>query len=137
MPPEFQYWTALKARLLQSEFRSRFRLRRKELQILAENGMENIQNHCRSILVQRLAPAYPKNDGKQTPMKGHPCFVAQHATGICCRTCLQKWHGIPPGRPLTESELDLLTNVLICWIREHSANAESVDYTPDLFTISK
>ena len=34
-------------------------------------------------------------DGKQTPMKNHPVFIAQHATATCCRGCLEKWHHIP------------------------------------------
>lgn len=126
-------WEELKARLAQSKFRSRFCLREKELRIIAERGMAEVEHQSRQFLLQRLAPAVPQNDGKQTPMRGHPCFVAQHATGICCRGCLQKWHGIPAGRELSTEELDSLVQILMSWIREHSAGAEQFPHTPDLF----
>lgn len=41
-----------------------------------------------------MAPKNIDNDGKQTPMRGHPVFIAQHATATCCRECLKKWHNI-------------------------------------------
>src|SRR3546814_7102519 len=56
------------------------------------------------IVEKRLAPAEPVNDGKQTPMRGHPVLIAQHATATCCRSCLAKWHGIPAGRLLDAAE---------------------------------
>lgn len=85
-------------RLAQSKFRSRFRLRKTELLCLARYGHAAIEAQCAKFIRQRLAPAEISNDGRQTPMRGHPCFVAQHATGCCCRGCLEKWHGIPKGR---------------------------------------
>lgn len=126
-------WESLKERLARSKFRSRFRLKEKELKLIAERGLREIRHQCRTFLMQRLASAFPLNDGKQTPMRGHPCFIAQHATGICCRSCLKKWHGIPSGRVLTEAEIDSLTEILMCWIREHAAAAEEFPHTPDLF----
>ena len=126
-------WEQLKLRLARSKFRSRFRLKEKELKIIAERGLSEVEYQCRQILRKRLAPAYPENDGKQTPMRGHPCFVAQHATGICCRSCLQKWHGITAGRTLTEPEINRLVFILICWIKEHSGEAGKLPHTPDLF----
>ena len=126
-------WEQLKIRLAQSKFRSRFRLKKPELKIIAERGLEEVAHQCRCFLETRLAPAFPPNDGKQTPMRGHPCFIAQHAAGICCRGCLQKWHGIPSGRELTAEELDYLTAILMCWIREHSSGAENIPHTPYLF----
>lgn len=128
-----EQWEQLKIRLAQSGFRSRFRLKEKELKIIAERGLTEVEHQSRQILLRRLAPAFPENDGKQTPMRGHPCFVAQHATGICCRSCLKKWHGIPVGRALTDGELDTLTHILMSWIQEHSSGAEKIPHTPDLF----
>jgi predicted Fe-S protein YdhL (DUF1289 family) len=57
------------------------------------------------------------NDGKQTPFRGHPVFVAQHATATCCRGCLAKWHGIPRGRPLEEGEKAHILAVLERWLK--------------------
>ena len=125
-------WDALKTRLGKSKVRSRFRLGEREQKILAERGFQTIENHCREILRERIAPAEPENDGKQTPMRGHPCFIAQHATGICCRNCLKKWHGISMGRILTEQELEFLVSILMCWIREHAPEIK-IDRHPDLF----
>ncbi|MGV9305492.1 DUF4186 family protein [Nonomuraea sp. NPDC003727] len=53
------------------------------------------------LIARRLVPAEPYKDGEQTPCRGHPVFVAQHATATCCRTCLHRWHDIPRGRELT------------------------------------
>ncbi|MBP3393815.1 MAG: DUF4186 domain-containing protein [Lentisphaeria bacterium] len=123
----------MKKRLAESKFRSRFRLRDAELRIIAEKGMAAVEHQCRSFILKRLAPADPSNDGRQTPMRGHPCFIAQHATGCCCRGCLQKWHRIAAGKPLTEDQIDHIVFTLMSWIREHSAGAEHVPHTPDLF----
>ncbi len=50
-------------------------------------------------------------------MRGHPVFVAQHATATCCRGCLAKWHGIAEGAALSESEQEYLVDVIMEWIR--------------------
>jgi predicted Fe-S protein YdhL (DUF1289 family) len=50
-------------------------------------------------------------------MKGHPVFIAQHATACCCRGCLKKWHHIPEHRALTEDEKNYVVNVLMAWIK--------------------
>ena len=131
---EEEQWQSLKLRLAKSPFRSRFRLGDRELRIIAESGMSRVEYQCREFLRNRLAPAFPPNDGRQTPMKGHPCFIAQHATGICCRGCLAKWHGIPAGRELTGQEAEHLVRILMFWISEHAAGAENIPRTPDLFS---
>src|SRR6476659_5385464 len=87
--------------LSRSEFRRRFRLGAKEQTYLTEKTLPVVLEHGRKFILERLAPAEPKNDGKQTPMRGHPIFIAQHATATCCRGCLAKWHRIPQGPPLT------------------------------------
>ena len=91
-----------------------------DISYIKEKGIEMIQMHAAQIVRQRLADAQPKNDGKQTPMRGapngHPVFIGQHVTGTCCRGCLEKWHGIPKGRPLTEEEQEHVVDVLMKWI---------------------
>ncbi len=104
------------ARLARSRFRSRFRLRAKEREYLNRKGLEVILEHGRDFIDQRLAPAAPPNDGKQTPMGNHPVFVAQHATGTCCRGCLEKWHGIPKGRAFSEEEREYVLDVIRRWL---------------------
>ena len=127
--------TDLFERLSQSNFRSRFQLKEADRAYIREKGVETIRTHASQIIRQRLADAEPKNDGKQTPMrgapKGHPVFIGQHATGTCCRGCLEKWHGIPKGRPLTEAEQKQVVDVLMQWIRrqmstESESNSERI-----------
>jgi hypothetical protein len=99
-----------------STFRSRFRLGPKELAYLADKTLPVVLEHGRQFIEERLAPASPKNDGRQTPMRGHPIFIAQHATATCCRGCLEKWHHIPRSRPLSEAEIDYVLDVLMRWL---------------------
>ena len=102
--------------LSRSSFRSQFRLGPKERAYLSEKTLPVILEHGRDFIRQRLAPAEPKNDGRQTPMRGHPIFIAQHATATCCRGCLEKWHCIPRGRPLTEDEIEHVLAALARWL---------------------
>jgi hypothetical protein len=99
-----------------SEFRRRFRLRDKEAAYLRQKGLGAILTHAHDFVERRLAPAEPVNDGRQTPMRNHPVFVAQHATGTCCRGCLEKWHKIPKGRPLTDREVEYVVAVIERWL---------------------
>jgi hypothetical protein len=111
---------AIVAGLSGSPFRSRFRLGPKERVYLAQKGLAQVLAHGRDFIEQRLAPAEPKNDGKQTPFRGHPVFVAQHATATCCRSCLAKWHGIAEGQALTDDEIAHVLSVIERWIREQA-----------------
>lgn len=115
---------ALFARLARSDFRRRFRLGVKERAHLAAEGPATIRSHAEDFIAARLAPAQPKNDGRQTPMRGHPVFVAQHATASCGRSCLSKWHGIPPGWALTQTEQARIVESLMRWIEAADANVE-------------
>lgn len=109
-------FTRLFERLAKSAFRSRFRLTQKDKSYIAAKGMATIRRHAIDFVTKRLAPAVIPNDGKQTPLRGHPVFLAQHATGCCCRSCLSKWHHIPAGRQLTEEEQQYIVAVLMTWI---------------------
>ncbi|OLR58605.1 DUF4186 domain-containing protein [Anaerostipes sp. 494a] len=113
---EEQWMKQLWERLSRSSFRSRFHLKEKEKQYIKEKGMEKIRNHAEDFVSQRLAPANLPNDGKQTPMRGHPVFIAQHATATCCRGCLQKWHKIRSGRELTPRQQEYIVDVIMQWI---------------------
>lgn len=101
-----------------SKFRSSFNLTKKERAYLEEKGIETIYSHAKDFVRKKLAPAYPINDGKQTPMHGHPVFKAMHATACCCRGCLNKWYKVPKGVELTESQQERIVNLLIAWIKK-------------------
>ena len=104
--------------LRQSTFRSKFRLTQKDREYIASKGLKTIRDHAFQFINSRVAPDFPKNDGKQTPMKGHPVFIAQHATATCCRRCIQKWHGIKKGRALIEKEVDFIVALIMAWIKK-------------------
>jgi hypothetical protein len=99
-----------------SEFRSRFRLHGREAAYLKDKGLDTVLVHAREFIESRLAPAEPANDGRQTPMRNHPAFIAQHATATCCRGCLEKWHSIPKGRALSDREVQYVVAVIERWL---------------------
>ncbi|MGZ8225780.1 MAG: DUF4186 domain-containing protein [Methylococcaceae bacterium] len=102
--------------LSKSAFRKKFHLSDKELVYLRTKGLPTVITHARDFIAKRLADAEPANDGKQTPFRGHPVFIAQHATACCCRSCLEKWHGIPKGQSLSPDEEDYIVTVLERWL---------------------
>jgi hypothetical protein len=117
---------ALFDRLSSSEFRRQFRLHERERIYLAHKGMATILQHGADFISQRLAPPSPAKDGRQTPWRGHPVFIAQHATGTCCRRCLQRWHQIPLGQPLTASEQQYILSVIETWLERQTASNSSL-----------
>ncbi|NOT13409.1 MAG: DUF4186 domain-containing protein [Methylococcaceae bacterium] len=102
--------------LSKSAFRDQFHLKGKELEYLRTKGLPTVLDHASDFIEKRLARAMLVNDGKQTPFRGHPVFVAQHATACCCRGCLEKWHKIPKGRVLCTIEKDYIITVLARWL---------------------
>lgn len=115
------------AKLAKSKFRSRFHLSDADRRYIDEKGIETIRRHAADFVRDRLAPANPPNDGRQTPMRGHPVFVAQHATATCCRGCIQKWWKFPKGIEIPPYRQSRLVDFLMAWIvRElESANQNS------------
>lgn len=104
-------------KLSRSKFRSSFVLKSKELKYINQKGFSTIIDHATGFVEKRLSQAFPKNDGKQTPYGKHPVFVAQHATGTCCRGCLEKWHGFEKGRELNEDEIKYIVSVIEYWLK--------------------
>jgi hypothetical protein len=104
------------AALARQPFRAKFHLRGRDAATVRLRGMVAIRRHAEDLLARRVAPAAPAKDGRQTPYRGHPVFVAQHATATCCRTCLERWHDIPKGRELTAAERDYAVDVICRWI---------------------
>ncbi len=106
------------ATLARSAFRRRMRLGPKERAYLAQKTLPVVVQHARRFVEERLAPAEPRNDGRQTPMRGHPAFIAQHATATCCRGCLAKWHYVARGKPLSPEQVDYVVTVIERWLTE-------------------
>ena len=112
--------------LSKSNFRSKFYLKEKDKEYVREKGINVIEEHARDFIAKRLAPAFPRNDGKQTPMRGHPVFTAQHATACCCRGCLYKWHKIPKNKELSKEQKDYIVEVIMTWIKRQMENQKNV-----------
>ena len=111
-------------KLEQSSFRSGFRLTWAERLYLQEKGMDVMRRHAEDFVRQKLAPAEPVNDGKQTPMHGHPVFKAMHATACCCRGCLNKWYHVPMHRELTQIQQEKIVELLMAWIERNGGEGE-------------
>jgi hypothetical protein len=105
------------AGLARSRFRRRFALGSREADYLDRRGLETVLEHAEKFVAERLAPAQPKNDGRQTPWRNHPVFIAQHATGTCCRSCLERWHGLPKGEALDVQQQQYVVTVIARWLR--------------------
>ena len=106
------------AKLQSSAFRAKFHLSKTDKQYVNEKGIDVIREHAADFVKKRLAPAVIPNDGKQTPMRGHPVFVAQHACACCCRGCLEKWYRVPQGKNLTEPQQMKIVNLIMAWIEK-------------------
>jgi predicted Fe-S protein YdhL (DUF1289 family) len=102
--------------LQNSDFRRNIKLPKKEAEYLNAKGLETVLEHAADFIEKRLAPAEPANDGKQTPWRHHPVFVAQHATATCCRGCLAKWHDIAKGHELNDAEKRHIVEIIKRWL---------------------
>lgn len=105
-----------------SRFRRRFKLGTREARYLESRGLDTIMEHGERFVRERLAPAEPANDGRQTPMRNHPVFIAQHATATCCRGCLSRWHDIPADRALTGAQQRYVLAVIGHWLKTQDAD---------------
>ena len=108
-------------KLARSRFRSRFRLDAQDKKYIEEKGTDRIRDHTADFVAVKLAPAFPENDGKQTPMRGHPAFKAMHACACCCRDCLSKWYRVPKGVPLTGMQQERIVSLLMYWMERQLA----------------
>lgn len=102
--------------LSKSRFRSSFHLKKNDLDYIDSIGFDTLKKHAKEIIINRLAKYDEIKDGKQTPMKNHPVFIAQHATATCCRKCLEKWHKINKYKTLDDIEINYIVNIIIEWI---------------------
>ena len=110
-------------KLESSKFRSSFHLKKCDFEYIDKKGIDKIVSHAYDFIEKRLSSDIIPNDGKQTPMRGHPVFIAQHATATCCRGCLEKWHHIPKDKILTEEEVSYIVDIILSWItKEYNSN---------------
>ncbi len=111
-------WKVLKSKLSRSKQIVSPAIGEPEKEYVLSRGIDILRLHATDFVKKRLAPADPKNDGRQTPLKGHPVFIAQHATGTSDRIKLEKFHGIKTGIELSEKEVSYVVSVILRWIQE-------------------
>lgn len=112
-------------RLNRSRFRSSFHLNADDISYCKERGSQTIEEHATAFINEKIKPAFPKNDGKQTPTKGHPVFKAMHACACCCRGCLNKWYQVPKGVDLPEQDCERIVSLLMSWISKELTGRDS------------
>ena len=111
------------AKLARSKFRSRFKLTAEDFAYVERVGIETVRRHAEDFVREKLAPAAPVKDGKQTPMRGHPVFKAMHGSAMCCRGCMEKWWKVRQGVPLTAIQQAKAVDFLMEWItRQYPAS---------------
>jgi len=110
-----EYFNVLDS-LSKSKFRSSFKLKQKDIEYIKTKGLSQIESHCKDFIEKRLSDPTTFTDGKQTPTRGHPVFIAQHATATCCRGCLFKWHKIEHTHILSTQEKEYIRLVIMQWI---------------------
>lgn len=104
--------------LNRTKFRGSFHLNSKMKEYVRDKGYVKIESDAYDLINNRIAPKDIKNDGKQTPMKQvHPVFIAQHATGTCCRGCLERIHHIEKNRELNTEQIDYIVKIIMMWIK--------------------
>ena len=94
-------------RLKKSKFRREIGLNEDEIEKIKEEAFEILARKIRVKL---------KNDGRQTPWRGHPVFPAMHATATCCRKCIKKWHNLTEEKKLTDEEIGVFSNLIFVWM---------------------
>ena len=106
-------------RLSKSKFRSGFKLKEKDIEYINDKGLDKIRSHAYDFINKRLRDISNINDGKQTPMRGHPVFISEHATATCCRGCLEKWYHIDKNKVLSDKEVDFIVDIIIEWLKRN------------------
>lgn len=115
-------------KLSKSSFRSAFKLSEKDISFIKTKGFDIIESHAKDLIKKRIVPSVIKNDGKQTPYKNHPVFIAQHATATCCRSCLFKWHKIKKDVELSEEQQNYIVKLIMLWIQKQYNGCERNSY---------
>ena len=95
-----------------------FSLGASEIEYVTSRGIDILRLHATDFIQKRIAPAEPKNDGHQTPAKGHPVFLAQHACGCNDRDSVEKFFGFNKGVLLKDKEVNLIVDVIVSWLED-------------------
>lgn len=112
-------WKKLKDKLRKDGRFEKFVLGESEREYVTSRGMDILRLHATDFVNKRLASANPNNSGRQTPTKGHPVFIAQHAMGCNDREGLMAYYDIPMNEPLTKEQEEMIVELILRWIEEN------------------
>ena len=94
-------------------------------------GRIEMREHAEKVIRRDVGAAQNFRDGSTTPWEGDDAVhYARHATAICCRKCIEYWHGIESGRDLTEGEIQYLTNLIMRFIETKISLTETKEFVP-------
>jgi hypothetical protein len=75
-------------------------------------GKGALQNEIIDRMANKIGKVNPFNNGI-TPYTGNIIFYAQHATGTCCRRCMDYWYKFPmKDVALTDLQIDFSANLI-------------------------
>jgi len=82
-------------------------------------GLDGIKTWTLNRLDHVLRPPQHKifRDGTQTPFGGNIGYYAQHATGTCCRRCVEEWHGINRTTEIVPKDLEYFSELIQLYVR--------------------
>jgi hypothetical protein len=109
---------ALKNECVRHHFWEHVEVDEKALKKARKIGPEGIREWAEKRIKKYVAPAQKDifRDGTQTPFVGNIVYYAQHATGVCCRKCIEEGYNIDRHRPLSEEEINYFLDLLMIYI---------------------
>ena len=92
----------------------------KAIQNARKRGKNLILDRAKEIITKKIAKI-PEGyyDYLCTKKEGSEIInYAQHATGTCCRNCLERWHNIPQDIILSEKQVDYCVGLVKLYIED-------------------
>jgi len=93
-----------------------------------KNGLENLQVWA-AKRIEKYVSLPSKDlfrDGIQTPLNGNVVYYAQHATGCCCRKCMEEWHGINRNTELTDKQIHYFSELITLYAKKRVPNLPQI-----------
>ena len=96
-------------------------------------GKASMTEAAEKRLRNSVGDGNPYRDGMQTPRMGNALYYAQHATGTCCRKCIEEWHGIPIGQALNDDQIEYFVELVMLYIEDRLPFlTEQGEYVPPI-----
>ena len=107
----------MKSELIRHEFWHR-KLDQRALNYARRKGRLLLREAAEARVLSSVGGAKHPREGQQTPFEGNILYYAQHAVAACCRKCIEYWHGIESGRPLSDAQKDYLVELIMLYVAD-------------------